>query len=880
MKQRANLVILLMRRSLWGLMLSCVLLACVGDTWADDFWWNPAWNHRVPMSVSVGTHARVDKPAEVAVNFTELLTASGESGALDLNSLRVVEIDVSGQLVNPADPEVPFQFDPDPAFDAAANAVGTLIVLVEGTTVPNTTRFFHIYFDVVGGGFSPAVVPDQVLVADDVPDEGQNAIQVATQAGTYFYQKQGAGFSSFVDSDGNDWIDYHPSGGAAGDYRGIPNLVYPEGHFHPGATSAITTLVSDGPLKATIHSITTDGLWEGQWEIYPQYAKLTVLKAANNYWFLYEGTPGGVLDPASDFLVRADGTQTPLSDSWTQDLAGDEWVYFADPFVGAGGRSLFVANHTKDTAVDSYFPLGGQMTVFGFGRNGLSRSLNQVPGEFTIGLMDETVFASASTTVLAAYKDLSVVLENAPPSIASVGAFGDPTQVTITFSKAVDPVTAEDVSNYAISDGITVLAASLSPDGRTVTLTTSALSDGITYTLTVNGVEDLFGNVIAFNSQISFDTQTQASTDGPFIDVWYGFDQSFGHIGTAQPWVNILGNVSDPDGLASLGYSLNGGPELPLSIGPDTRRLFHPGDFNVEMSDLDLIQGLNSVIITATDSLGNETAEIVNFDYNSTNVWPKNYSIDWSAVTEIQDVAQIVDGLWVLDTDGVGPVELGYDRLIAIGDLLWDDYEITVPITIHGIDPNPATFQPPSVHAWVGVVMRWQGHQDWGGSQPVIGWHPMGAAAGYNFPDPTSPGYLFMKGWHSFSVQDTNLQPEFGVRHYLKVRVETTAPDEGGLYSAKVWRDGDPEPTEWQLVRQDDPDDLKDGSLLLVSHHVDVTFGDISIQPAGPTPKNVSVITGVTEATITWETSKPATSSVAYGLNAAYEGGVVEDSTC
>ena len=483
----------LVRRSLWGLVLSWVVLAHVGNGWAAAF--------QAPVSVNVGAYTRVDKPAEVAVNFTDLLTASGETGAFDPNSLRVVEVDISGQPINAA---VPFQFDPDPAFDAATNAAGILIFLVEGATAATTTRSFHIDFDIVGSGFPPAVVPDQVIVTDDVPDEGQAAIQVATPAGTYFYQKQGAGFSSLVDADGNDWIDYHPSGGSAGNFRGIPNLVHPEGHFHPGAMSATTTLISDGPLKVTIHSITTDGLWEGLWEIYPGYAKLTVLQAARAYWFLYEGTPGGVLDPASDFMVRSDGTQTPLSDSWTQDLAGDEWVYFADPAIGASGRSLFLANHTADNAVDSYFPLDGQMTVFGFGRSGLSSFLNQIPGEFTIGLMDETAFAGASTTVLSAYKDLTVVVENLPPSIESVVAFGDPTQVTVDFSKALDLVTAETVSNYTISDGITVLGASLSPDGQTVTLTTSTLSEGITYTLTVSGVEDLFGNVIAPNSQASF----------------------------------------------------------------------------------------------------------------------------------------------------------------------------------------------------------------------------------------------------------------------------------------------------------------------------------------------------------------------------------------
>ena len=46
-----------------------------------------------------------------------------------------------------------------------------------------------------------------------------------------------------------------------------------------------------------------------------------------------------------------------------------------------------------------------------------------------------------------------------------------------------------------------------------------------------------------------------------------------------------------------------------------------------------------------------------------------------------------------------------------------------------------------------------------------------------------------------------------------------------------------------------------------------------------PVLSNIAVVTDETSATITWVTDEPATSSVAYGLSAAYEGGVVADST-
>ena len=67
----------------------------------------------------------------------------------------------------------------------------------------------------------------------------------------------------------------------------------------------------------------------------------------------------------------------------------------------------------------------------------------------------------------------------------------------------------------------------------------------------------------------------------PTIDVWYGPQQVFGNVAVPQRWVNIVGKVSDSDGVTALTYSLNGGPELPLSIGPDGRRLEETGDFNI-----------------------------------------------------------------------------------------------------------------------------------------------------------------------------------------------------------------------------------------------------------------------------------------------------------
>ena len=80
----------------------------------------------------------------------------------------------------------------------------------------------------------------------------------------------------------------------------------------------------------------------------------------------------------------------------------------------------------------------------------------------------------------------------------------DPTQVTVVFSEPVEQTGTETAASYALDNGISVTAASLGADLKTVALTVSTLTEGVTYTLTVNNVADLSGNVIAANSTAAF----------------------------------------------------------------------------------------------------------------------------------------------------------------------------------------------------------------------------------------------------------------------------------------------------------------------------------------------------------------------------------------
>ncbi len=320
----------------------------------------------------------------------------------------------------------------------------------------------------------------------------------------------------------------------------------------------------------------------------------------------------------------------------------------------------------------------------------------------------------------------------------------------------------------------------------------------------------------------------------PTITVWYGANQSFGQLGNPQTAINILGNVSDPNGIQSLSYTLNGGSPVNLSRGPDSRRLLRQGDFNIDIYTTALNNGTNTIVITARNNLNETSTETVTVQYTAGQVWPHNYSINWNSATSINSVAQVVDGHWTLQSGIVKPTYLGYDRIVAIGSTTWTDYEVTVPITMRGIDPGGFGF--PGGSPGVGLLFRWTGHTDnpISGAQPKTGYLPFGAIAWYAWENnnPSGTPRLKLVGNNLNTMQEdfSGLTLSYNVTYIFKMRVETI-PGQGGVYKFKVWQQGQPEPSTWRLQGQSALTDPQSGSPCLLSHHVDAEFGNVTITP-------------------------------------------------
>jgi hypothetical protein len=129
--------------------------------------------------------------------------------------------------------------------------------------------------------------------------------------------------------------------------------------------------------------------------------------------------------------------------------------------------------------------------------------------------------------------------------------------------------------------------------------------------------------------------------------------------------------------------------------------------------------------------------------------------------------------------------------------------------------------------------MRWNGHTDqpianW---QPKTGWLPYGAIGWYRWSSPTAVA-LRLEGNNRLLASQPVSVPVNGSTIMYKMRVETQ-PDGAPLYRLKTWPSGSTEPVAWSLSGSGAATDPDAGSLMLLAHHVDATFGDVTVTPLG-----------------------------------------------
>jgi len=90
-----------------------------------------------------------------------------------------------------------------------------------------------------------------------------------------------------------------------------------------------------------------------------------------------------------------------------------------------------------------------------------------------------------------------------PPRVENVELYNE-SFLVITFSEPLNQLSALQITNYSISPSVNIRSSGIESSLKTVYLTTASHTPGQSYTLTINNVKDGAGNVIASNTQKSY----------------------------------------------------------------------------------------------------------------------------------------------------------------------------------------------------------------------------------------------------------------------------------------------------------------------------------------------------------------------------------------
>lgn len=352
----------------------------------------------------------------------------------------------------------------------------------------------------------------------------------------------------------------------------------------------------------------------------------------------------------------------------------------------------------------------------------------------------------------------------------------------------------------------------------------------------------VFGAVVALTAAALLEIAgrlSSADAANARIQVWHGIEQKVGHLGEAQGDFNLVGHVEQPENLLALQYALN--EEVPVELNFRAyRRLAMDGHFNADIPIAALEPGRNRIEIQGRFADGVVARQRVTLERLSGSS-PLPLRIDWSRIADPQDVGQYVDGQWRLGEDGLRTAHMGYDRLFLIGNTTWQDYEVTAEFTVHEVAPDTG---PLSGGNGLGVIMRFAGHVQGGPrrfpvAQPKWGFQPFGAIAWLRWQRgvPAGPAALqFMRGDVNNTIDFGSVQVRANEKYFLKALCQTLPDDAAGngatRYAFKFWPAGAEEPPSWHWEHvQVSRDALRRGGVALVAHHVDASFGNITVVP-------------------------------------------------
>jgi len=162
---------------------------------------------------------------------------------------------------------------------------------------------------------------------------------------------------------------------------------------------------------------------------------------------------------------------------------------------------------------------------------------------------------------------VSTLFDSTPPALVGAEALSS-TRVGVEFSEALDPISAEAASNYALNNGVSVFSATLSDN--TVTLLTSGMINGANYTLTVNNVTDASSAA----NPIVPDSQTTFTYEGSYYpsdsDAYWAFNGDLSDSTANTNHGTWVAGASFGTGLLGEGLEVNGTADGTVMVPHDS----------------------------------------------------------------------------------------------------------------------------------------------------------------------------------------------------------------------------------------------------------------------------------------------------------------------
>ena len=307
-----------------------------------------------------------------------------------------------------------------------------------------------------------------------------------------------------------------------------------------------------------------------------------------------------------------------------------------------------------------------------------------------------------------------------------------------------------------------------------------------------------------------------------FVFILLNCSESTGDIylpyGTSQEFqfrhsdINILGRIDASVPVQKSVYFLNEGAEVSFYIkGTDgikdsmaRNRLENKGDFNIEIpvKSIELKDGYNKVRIVIIDSTGAMHRETISFSWNPAPVTLPLDLSDISGVTKIQEIGQVVNGIF--DVDPVNncikcrePVVM--DALLLLGSP-YGSQEATYSVRF---------YEDNSTH-FLGLSEFFAGHE---AAEPPIGIKPGWSSAGLATirPNAEKSAQIWLawgdllnspKKW----VVKTTPAVKFDIKYGEVYRVRHQVLFENGINRARfwIWRIEEDEPENWLCEENDD----------------------------------------------------------------------------